>query len=299
MMGLSTHAYPACDADVSFSLWLADDTQVTFPVPAVMGIINCSPNSFFNPMSKLSDALFSVERMVKAGVDIIDFGGEATNPTIDIKKDAPSLQQEIDRIASVIEAVRSRFEVYISVDTSQPSVMKEAVKKGADIINDQRALTVPGALEQVAELQVPVCLMHSFEPLRQPGSSSPQQLLHDVKENLRTRVDTCLMAGIDSQRIIIDPGFGGGNYGKNKVENFYLLAHLSEFVEFCLPVLVGWSRKSMIGETLGNVSADQRLYGSLAAATIAAMNGASIIRVHDVTETMDVIRMVRQLNEVK
>lgn len=261
-----------------------------------MGVINRSPNSFYAPSQDLSAAMQTVERMVAAGASIIDIGGEATNPNVDIKREAPSIQQEIDRVVPLVAAIKQQCDVLVSVDTSQAKVMREAVYYGADMINDQRALCDDEALQTVAELNVPVCLMHFFSEPREPNSSRLPQLLAQIKRELTASIQRCVAQGIHRDHIIIDPGFGGGNFGKNSRENYYLLAHLKEFVQLGYPVLVGWSRKSMIGDALGGVPPQQRLYGSIAAATMAAMMGASIIRVHDVKETMDAVRVFEQFN---
>lgn len=279
-----------------FSLRLKNDELVKLQKPCVMGVINMSPNSFFNPIHHLSDALDAVEKMVVSGASIIDVGGEATSPNVVIERDAPSIQEEIDRVVPVIEAISSRFDVLISVDTSQSDVMREAVRCGADMVNDQRALREAGALEAVAELKVPVCLMHFFDSVRKPEHCDLESLLMTIKNDLLQSVERCEDAGISRDRILVDPGFGQGNYRKGCKENYYLLSRLNEFSAMNLPVLIGWSRKSMIGDVL-NVPVDKRLYGSIAAATIAAMLGASVIRVHDVKESMDAMLVLQHVAE--
>jgi len=251
-----------------------------------MGIVNVSPNSFHAPHASIDAVLKTAEAMVRAGAEILDVGGEATNPGVDLKNDAPSTEAEVDRVIPAIKAIKKNFNVMVSVDTSRPYVMRQAVNHGADMINDQRALQISNALETVQSLQVPVCLMH-FMPPREPDSCDPRELLNQIKQALMRRVRACIEAGIDQNKIIIDPGFGGGNYGKSARENFYLLAHLKAFVALGYPVLTGQSRKSMIGAALGNVSPNDRLYGSIAADTIAMMNGSSIIRTHDVKAIAD------------
>ncbi len=275
-----------------FSLRLADERIVNLLKPSVMGVINLSPDSFFRPYNSLDKTYHQIEKMVEHGVDIIDVGGEATNLHVDINH-PPSAQLQIDRIAPVIEFIAKQFPVLVSVDTSQPAVMREAVNLGAHIINDQRGLQTPDALETVVELKTPVCLMHFFPYPRKPGQEQQYELMNKIKTDLLALTAYCRAGGIDPNRIIIDPGFGQGHYRKNTAENFYLLAHLNELTTCGFPLLAGWSRKSMIGEALGGVSAEQRLYGSIAAAMLAAMKGASIIRVHDVAETMDAIKIFR------
>lgn len=280
---------------LEFSLRLANGRCVSLLRPAVMGVINASPESFYRPYSS-DDLLKTTEKMVESGVDIIDVGGEATNPSVNLGE-GPGIQEQIDRVAPVIEKIAREFPVLISVDTSQPAVMREAVARGAHIINDQQSLHVPGALATVVALETPVCLMHCFAAPRQPGSCRLDALLATVKADLGTVATRCKTAGISADRIMVDPGFGQGSYCKNAQENYYLLAHLNEFAALGFPVLVGWSRKSMIGETLGGVSPEQRLYGSVAAAVLGAMQGASIIRVHDVAETIDAMKVFRAMRD--
>lgn len=261
-----------------------------------MGIINVSPNSFYHPHSTLNAALNTAKKMVADGALILDVGGEATNPFVDIETESPSIQQEIDRVVPVVEAIKQRFDVLVSVDTSRSKVMREAVESGADIINDQRALRVGDAMETVATLRVPVCLMHLFQPLRKPDSCDPATLLNRIKQDLENSIIQCEKKGITLNRIIIDPGFGGGNYGKSAAENYYLLAHLRHFVDMGFPVLTGWSRKSMIGDTL-EAPPEERLFGSITADAFAIFNGATIIRTHDVRPVCDAIKVVRQVKK--
>ncbi|MCB1826899.1 MAG: dihydropteroate synthase [Coxiellaceae bacterium] len=259
-----------------------------------MGVINASPNSFYNPIDDVDAALKQAESMVLSGASIIDVGGEATNPNVHIERDGPSIQQEMDRVTPVIEAIKKHYDVLVSVDTSQAAVMRAAVEAGADMINDQRALREENALETAAALSVPVCLMHFFNEPRKPGSSSPASLLQQIKQELSDAVLRCEQAGIPREKLIIDPGFGQGNYGKNCLENYYLLEKLDAFHTLGLPILVGWSRKSMIGDVL-NAPAEGRLYGSIAAAVIAAMKGAAVIRVHDVKATVDAVKVFQAM----
>ena len=273
------------------------ESQIKFP--AVMGVINMSPDSFFNPISGFDDALCQADKMLQAGASIIDVGGEATNPTINIAAHVPSVQQQIDRVMPAIEAIHARLPVLISIDTSEPAVMQAAVQAGAAMINDQRALTVEGALQMAVSLQVPVCLMHMFNPPRQPASTTVQEMLLQIKNELHARIDVCVAAGLARELLVIDPGFGGGNYGKNRAENFYLLRHLAVFLEFELPLLVGLSRKSFLGEALGGASPEQRLHASVAAATLALQQGANIIRAHDVKATVDAMKVVIEMMVIK
>lgn len=282
--------------DATFTLRYRNDSTVEFLKPAVMGVINISPNSFYNPSSDVDAALACAEHMIGDGADMLDVGGEATNPFVDIEADGPSLQQELDRVVPVIQAIKKRFDIFISVDTSRPQVMREVVSAGADMINDQRALAVDDAVHVVSELKVPVCLMHFFNPIRQPGSSELITLMRFIKNSLRASVERALAHGITPDRIIIDPGFGGGNFGKSSKENYFLLANLHEFTRMGFPVLTGWSRKSMIGDAI-NAQAPDRLYGSIAADTLATLNGSSIIRTHDVKAISDAIKVTLRYKE--
>ncbi|ODN44067.1 dihydropteroate synthase [Piscirickettsia litoralis] len=263
-----------------------------------MGVINCSPNSFYQSSIAVNKetVLGLAGQMIAEGANILDIGGEATNPFVNIEREAPSIQEEIDRVAPHIEAIKARFDILVSVDTSCPEVMRAAVSAGADMINDQRALSREGAKQTVADLKVPVCLMHMFEAIRRPKDSSKAELLAQIKQDLKRHVNECLGAGILAERIIIDPGFGGGNYGKDADENFYLLAHLAEFLEFNLPTLVGLSRKSFIGAVLQEEDFNQRLYGSLAGALLSVQQGAHILRVHDVKATADALKIMAATN---
>lgn len=261
----------------------------------VMGVINASPNSFYNAYPFANQALAVAERMIEEGVDILDIGGEATNPTVNLN-DALTVQLELDRVIPLISSIKSRFDILISVDTSQPEVMRQAIAAGADMINDQRALSLPGAVEAVVDSAVSVCLMHWQLPPRRPGSSSPDVLLNQTVSALLNRAKQVERAGISGDRIILDPGFGGGNYGKSAAENAYLLQQLAKFVETNYPILVGWSRKSMIGELTG-AAVEERLPGSIAAAVLAVSKGAKIIRAHDVAATKQALAIVHACAE--
>lgn len=275
---------------ITFSLRLRDNRLIYFSRPAIMGIINMSPNSFFRPHATITAALSTAENMIAEGADILDIGGEATNPFVDINADLPSLQAEMDRVIPVVLAIKQRFKILVSVDTSRSAVMREAIQAGADLINDQRALHSDDALQTVASLNTPVCLMHFFTSKREPGSCDLPALLEMIKHSLRASITRCEKAGILPDRIIIDPGFGQGHYGKNSEENYYLLTHLAEVVAMGYPVLSGWSRKSMVGDALG-LPVEERLYGSIAADTLAAYHGAAIIRTHDVRASREAVTM--------
>lgn len=281
----------------TFTLRLSTGCSAELPKPAIMGIINASPNSFFNAHTTLDEALTTAEYMVVNGADILDVGGEATNPFVDIDSEAPSVQLEIDRVLPLIDAIKKRFDILISVDTSCPQVMREAVKSGADIINDQRALAVDGAIQTVAELGTPVCLMHFTKLQNDSEPRDPENLLETIKKDLSQVIQQCERYGITHDRIILDPGFGQGNFGKNCVENYFLLAQLQELNAMGYPLLVGWSRKSMVGDVLGGVTPAKRLYGSIAAETLAAYKGAAIIRTHDVKPVSDAVKVATHTME--
>ncbi|EOD78416.1 Dihydropteroate synthase [Grimontia indica] len=260
--------------------------------PQVMGILNVTPDSFSDggKFNRLDTALKHAEAMLKAGATILDIGGESTRPgAADV-----SLDDELERVNPAIEAIRSRFDCWISIDTSKAAVMREAVVSGADIINDVRALQEPLALEEAAKANVPVCLMHmQGQPRTMQANPTYDDLLGDIFTFFEDRISACEHVGIEREKIILDPGFG---FGKTLTHNYQLLAKLEDFHQFGLPVLAGMSRKSMIFKLLEK-SPTEILGGSLACATIAAMKGAQIIRVHDVAETSDVVRVVNTMRE--
>ncbi len=266
--------------------------RYTFERPMVMGVINMSPNSFYQPCDNLAQGLAKAEQMIAEGADMLDIGGEATNPFVDIAAEAPAITAEIERVVPLIAALKQRHpNMLLSVDTSNAAVMQAAIDAGVDMINDQRALRRDGALEVVSNSDVAVCLMHFFMPQRVPQSNTPEEMLQQITKELQQWAQRCVDAGISADRMVLDPGFGGGNFGKDTAENFYLLRHMKVLRELGYPLLVGWSRKSMIGDVLGGVSSDQRLYGSVAAATLAAVQGADILRVHDVAPTVDAVKV--------
>lgn len=256
--------------------------------PHVMGILNVTPDSFSDGgrYNSLKNALVHAAEMVQAGATIIDVGGESTRPGA---KEV-SAEEELERVIPVVEILAKNFEVWISVDTSKAEVIKESAKAGAHLINDIRSLQEPDALTTAAETGLPVCLMHM---LGQPGTMQQSPNYDNVVDSVNTFFDEqiarCLEAGISRDKLLLDPGFG---FGKNLSHNYQLLANLAAFHRFDLPLLVGMSRKSMVGQLLG-VGPDQRLAGSIACAVIAAMQGAQIVRVHDVKETVDALRVVQ------
>lgn len=248
--------------------------------PHTMGIINVTPDSFSDggKFNHLDTALYHAQEMVEAGVTFLDIGGESTRPGAQ----EVETQEELDRVIPVIETLGRHFDTWISVDTSKAIVMQEAVQAGADIINDIRALREPNALNIAGKLQVPVCLMHmQGQPRTMQSAPQYQNLLTDIEAFLQERINACEKVGLSRDKLILDPGFG---FGKTVEHNYELLAHLEYFHQFKLPLLVGMSRKSMIFKKV-NKKPIECMPGSLACATIAAMKGAQIIRVHDAVET--------------
>jgi dihydropteroate synthase len=268
----------------------ANQKTLSLDTPQVMGIVNVTPDSFSDggKFNSVDAALEQVEAMIASGVTIVDIGGESTRPG------APDveLQEELERVIPVIRAIRERFDVWISVDTSKAEVMRQAVEAGADIINDVRALQEPGALEVAAAAGVPICLMHmQGQPRTMQANPTYDDLLTDVAQFLQERISACEAVGITRDKLILDPGFG---FGKTLEHNYHLLAHLDKFHQFGLPVLAGMSRKSMIFKLLDKAPADC-LAGSLACATLAAAKGAQIIRVHDAVETVEAVKIVQMM----
>ena len=255
--------------------------------PHVMGILSVTPDSFSDggTHNTLVEAVKHANLMINAGATIIDIGGESTRPgAADV-----SVEEELARVIPTVEAIAQRFEVWISVDTSKPEVIRESARVGAHIINDIRSLTEPGALEAAAETGLPVCLMHmQGQPKTMQDAPKYADVFADVERFFVEHIVRCERAGIAKDKLLLDPGFG---FGKNLSHNYQLLARLGEFHHFGLPLLVGMSRKSMVGQLL-NVGPSERLNGSLACAVIAAMQGAQIIRVHDVKETVEALRLV-------
>jgi len=254
--------------------------------PAVMGVLNVTPDSFSDGGRYLTTdfALMRSEQMAEQGAAIIDVGGESTRPGAE----AVSEQQELDRVMPVIEAVHRAVELPISIDTSKPGVMLAAVAAGASIINDVFALQADGAMEAAVELQRPVCLMHmQGEPRSMQDEPKYVDVVADVTQFLRERVAQCKQAGLGEDLIIVDPGFG---FGKRPAHNVELLARLSQVAEIGVPVLVGLSRKSTLGKITGR-DVTQLMPASIAAAVVAVQQGAQIVRAHDVAETVDALRI--------
>lgn len=257
-----------------------------------MGVINITPDSFY-PGSRAQtrdEILKKANEMQQQGAAIIDVGGESTRPG----SEPLAIIQELERVIPAIEAIVAEIDIKVSIDTSHPEVMQSAVGAGASLINDVRAFSVPGAAEQAARLQVPVCVMHmryhdtASAPVNNPDTD--EDIMTVVSDYLRSRISALTEAGVKRENIIIDPGFGGGPFGKSVNQDLNLLHRLHELHVFNLPILVGLSRKSFIGKVLSK-PAEERLWASLAVAAIAAYKGATIIRTHDVAETVDVLKI--------
>ncbi len=261
--------------------------------PRVMGILNVTPDSFSDGGDFVSPQV-AIERarlMVEEGADIIDIGGESTRPGAR----PVSEQEELERVIPVIQAIASELPVPVSIDTSKPGVMREAVSAGAGMINDVMALRTSGALEAARDAGVPVCLMHmQGEPRTMQQDPEYGDVVEDLLQFFRERMQACSEAGIPRERLLLDPGFG---FGKRLEHNVALLARLERFSELGLPLLVGISRKSMIGALLGDAPVNERLHGSVAAALLAVERGAAIVRVHDVKPTVDALKLFQAVRE--
>lgn len=261
--------------------------QQNKPQSQVMGILNVTPDSFSDggKFATFDKALAQVEQMILDGVDIIDIGGESTRPgAVEVSE-----EDELARIIPLLKAIKANFDIKVSIDTSKAEVMSQAIAHGADIINDVRALQNEGCLAVLAKSDVPICLMH-MQGLPRSMQDNPQydDVIADIKQFFIDRIQVCEQAGINRERLILDPGFG---FGKTLEQNYQLLAQLHQFSDLGLPLLSGTSRKSMIGNLLAR-KVDERLAGSLTTAIIAAQQNASIIRVHDVKETVDALKVL-------
>ena len=255
--------------------------------PRVMGILNVTSDSFSDggKFVRADEAITQALRMVEEGAAIIDIGGESTRPGAA----EVSVEEELERVVPLIEALAPELPVPISVDTSKPEVMMAAAQAGAGMINDVYALRREGALAAVAQTGLPVCLMHmQGEPRTMQAAPHYDDVVTEVAAFLQQRMRACEVAGIARERIILDPGFG---FGKTLQHNLSLLKHLDKLHQLGMPLLVGMSRKSMIGLVLDR-PVEERLYGSVAVALLAAQAGARIIRVHDVKATVDALKMV-------
>ena len=269
---------------------------LSLKTPRVMGILNVTPDSFYDGGSLyrgsqllVDQALARAERMVEEGADFIDVGGESTRPGAVV----PSSQQEQDRVLPVVERLNREFGVIVSVDTSNPDVITESAKLGAGLINDVRALEKEGALAAVSNSRLPVCLMHmQGDPQTMQKNPDYNDIVSEVSAYLLGRVDACVAGGIARENIILDPGIG---FGKTDAHNRALIKAGAEIGREEFPVLIGVSRKSILGRLLGR-EAPERLAGSLAIAYESLLRGAKILRVHDVAETVDVLKIYEFMN---
>ena len=268
------------------------DKSLDLSLPRVMGILNVTPDSFSDggQHNNLDAALRQVERMVEDGADFIDVGGESTRPGAAVVGE----QEELDRVLPVVEAIKQRFDTIVSVDTSTPSVITGSAKLGAGFINDVRALERDGALAAAAATGLPVCLMHMRgTPQNMQDAPSYEDLIGDVEQYLLARIDACVGAGIEKDNIILDPGIG---FGKTLVHNTTLLKHTERLLNLGHEVLIGVSRKTMIGDILG-VPVSERLYGTMGANASTYLKGARIFRVHDVKPHVDMLKVMHQIEE--
>jgi dihydropteroate synthase len=256
----------------------------------VMGVLNVTPDSFSDGGLYLDPdtALAHAERMAEQGAAILDIGGESTRPGAA----APDSETEIQRVLPVVERVAARLGILISVDTSNPQLMRRAADAGAHLINDVRALRAPGAIEAAASGNLGICLMHMRgEPADMQREPRYAQVVVEVRAFLEERLRASIAAGIDAQRLCVDPGFG---FGKTTAHNLELMRHLDEFASLQRPLCVGLSRKSFVAALTGR-AAGERLPGSLALATVAVLRGARIVRAHDVAATVDAVRVANAM----
>lgn len=261
--------------------------------PQVMGILNITPDSFSDGglYQQRDAALRQAEAMVGQGASILDIGGESTRPGAA----AVSGQEELDRVIPVIEAIKSHIDIPLSIDTSKPAVMRAAVQVGAGLINDVNALRAEGALQAAIDLAVPVCLMHmQGKPRTMQQDPQYVDVVADVHDFLLQRTRALLDAGFAREKIVLDPGFG---FGKTLAHNLALLRGLPVLAKTGYPLLIGISRKSMLGAITGR-QVDQRMPASIAAVVLALQGGASILRVHDVAETVDALKVWRAVMPV-
>lgn len=259
--------------------------------PLVMGILNVTPDSFFDGgiYRKPDEARRYAHLMVEEGADIVDIGGESTRPGALPVDEA----EEIRRVIPIVSILAKEIGVPISVDTSKPGVMTAAADAGAGMINDVMALQAPGAVESALNSKLPICLLHmQGKPTTMQISPQYGNILEEVRGFFIDRIAICIEAGISRNSLLLDPGFG---FGKTVEHNLQLLRGLASFKDLGYPMIVGLSRKSMIGAILGGAEVGDRLYGSLAAAVVSVLAGASIIRTHDVKATVDALKVVSAL----
>jgi dihydropteroate synthase len=266
--------------------WKCRDRSLDLGAPVVMGVLNVTPDSFSDGgrFNERDAALLHARRMIEEGATIIDIGGESTRPGAA----SAGVDDELARVVPVIESLRRESDVFISVDTSKPEVMRAACAAGADIINDVRALVEPGALAAAISTRAGICLMHmQGEPRTMQSAPEYTDVVGEVSAFLAARVAACGAAGIELSRLAADPGFG---FGKRIVDNLALLKHLGQLRTLAVPIVVGLSRKSMLARITGR-GVDDRTAGSVALAAIAVLNGARIVRAHDVAAAVDAVRV--------
>ncbi|MDP3609418.1 MAG: dihydropteroate synthase [Methylophilus sp.] len=266
--------------------------DLTLTRPHVMGIVNITPDSFSDggKFTHTSAAVEHALNLLRQGADILDIGGESTRPNAT----PVSLQEELDRVIPVIEALAGKISVPISIDTYKPEVMAAAIQAGASMVNDVRALQEIGALEVVAKCDVGVCLMHmQGTPQTMQVNPMYEDVVQEVKVFLAERVAACMAAGMSKDRIVLDPGFG---FGKTRAHNILLIQELAALQSLGYPLLVGLSRKSVLGQMTGQ-DVEARLHASVAAAVISALKGAKIVRVHDVKATVEALKVVAAIDE--
>ena len=273
---------------------LCGDRSLDLSQPAVMGILNLTPDSFSDGglWLKPADALLHASRMVDAGARLVDVGGESTRPGAA----AVGEQEELDRVIPVIEQLAQKLDVVISVDTMKPVVMQAALRAGATLVNDVNALQQPGALAAVAAGQAAACLMHmQGQPRSMQAAPHYEDVVSEVRAALQQRIAAATAAGIDRQRLLVDPGIG---FGKSLAHNLALLGNLEAFRSLGVPLLIGVSRKSLFGQLLG-LPVGERLLPSAVTAVLAVQKGAAIVRAHDVAETVMALRMAQAIAEAR
>lgn len=260
--------------------------------PMIMGVINVTPDSFSDggQFNQLDMALKQAERMLQQGAVILDIGGESTRPGAD----KVSSDEELARVLPIIAAIKSEFGCWVSIDTSKTRVMEAAIEAGADLINDVTALSDAGAVEFAVHANVPVCLMHmQGRPDTMQNNPTYNNVVEEVSDYLVRRAQLCIDKGMDKSNIVIDPGFG---FGKTQINNFTMLDKFEQFCDLGYPVLAGLSRKTMLGWATGK-AVNERIVASAAGAMICAQKGATMIRVHDVSETSDVLKILAAMQQ--
>lgn len=280
-----------------FLHWLERKSQslltIPFEKPLIMGVINVTPDSFSNEGHVISTekACQQAQQLITQGADLLDIGGESTKPGAS----QVSLDEELARVIPVIEGIRRQSDCCISIDTYKPEVMRAAVKAGANVINDIYALRKEGALAAAYELSVPVCLMHmqGTPQTMQDNPHYPEGVIKDVCQFFEARIKACHIAGIDTNKILLDPGFG---FGKRVADNLAIIKELESFKQFNKPILLGVSRKSTIGLLL-NKDVNQRLTGGITFAVYAALKGLKVIRTHDVDETNQAFQLITAISQ--